>query len=60
MFSMPDMETETKNCPDCRAIMTRVTATLVFRSFECPSCHFVVIETAKQDAPEGRTVADSH
>jgi transposase-like protein len=54
MFSWR-MSTE-KTCPNCRATMRLETRTLGFLSFECPKCAFVVIEVAKENAPQGRAV----
>jgi phage FluMu protein Com len=50
------MDTE-KSCPNCRASMKLESKTPGFLSFECPKCAFVLIEVAKEDAPQGR--ADS-
>jgi phage FluMu protein Com len=43
-----------KSCPNCRAAMKLESETPGFLSFECPKCAFVVIEVAKEDAPQRR------
>jgi tRNA(Ile2) C34 agmatinyltransferase TiaS len=53
------MSTE-KSCPNCRTTMRLEGRTPGFYSFECPKCAFVVIEVAKDDAPQGRTVSGRH
>ncbi len=47
-----------KSCPNCRAAMKLESKTPGFRSFECPKCAFVVIEVAKEDAPQRRAAPD--
>ena len=47
-----------KSCPNCRADMKLRSETPGFLAFECPKCAFLMIEVAKENAPESRAVPD--
>jgi hypothetical protein len=53
------MDTE-KSCPGCRATMRLESKTPGFLSYECPKCAFVVIEVAKENVSQGRTIPGRH
>jgi predicted RNA-binding Zn-ribbon protein involved in translation (DUF1610 family) len=45
------------DCKHCSAAMEQLEAKPGFEAFHCPSCDFVIIESVRHDAQEGRAVS---
>jgi predicted RNA-binding Zn-ribbon protein involved in translation (DUF1610 family) len=58
LFTVPKTE-RAMDCKHCSAALQRLETKPGFQAFHCPSCDFVIIESVRHDAQEGRAVSSS-